>query len=281
MSSAKDPAAETQQIDTERKRWKFLASGAVIFAGFVAVANMMGGVKSAVEVFKMVAPWLEPKTCKGQPIADIRQKIAENLRAGGDFYSAARWRAQDLLECIKDDSDTLNSLGAIEFYTGNFAQAEQYFRRAMKSKPENRVLQLNLADVLVELGRYEGALSEYRALNDGSNALTYKIGRTLLLSHKFAEARRTLSSVGTDFGDEARPGKARILEAAAIVGQAKMDPAQRDELMAAARHNFQEGYDMDRIWWRETLLTKKYNRYEPFGKVVALLGDSLQQWVPQ
>ena len=263
------------------RRWKSVATIAVVFAAFVAVANTLGGVKSLVEGYKMVSIWFVPTTCKGQPTIELRRRIWENINAGGESYTGARWRAQELLECIREDPDALNALGAIEFYTGNYSLAEQYFRRAMKADPSQRGLRLNLADALVELSRFDAALSEYRDLDDGTPALSYRIGRTLLLASRFAEARRTLASIASEFGEEAKPGKARILESAAIVGMARENATSGEQLLGDARRIFLEGYNLDRTWWNGVLTTKRYNRYEPFAKVVAILEHRHKAWMSE
>ena len=255
--------------------------GAELIAGFVAAANALGGVKSLVEAYKIVSPWFRTTECKGQPVTELRRRIWENINAGGESYTGARWRAQDLLVCVGEDWDALNALGAVEYYTGNFGLAEQFFRRAVKADPEQRGLKLNLADTLVELQRFDAALTEYRILDDGTPSLTYRIGRTMLLASRFAEARRILSSIASDFGEEAKPGKARILEAAALVGLSRGDAASREQHLSLARHAFMEGFNLDRAWWTSVLETRRYNRYEPFAKVIAILDNQHKAWMTQ
>jgi tetratricopeptide (TPR) repeat protein len=250
------------------------------FAGVVALGHVGQGVTSVVDAYKKTLELFTPQTCDGLPIAQFREVIWRNIKSGGEHYRAGRERAQKLLECSKEDYDALNALGAIEFYSGNYVPAEQYFKRALKTKPDSRSLHLNLADTLVELGRYEPALEDYRAFDDGSDAISYKIGRTQLLAGNYREARRVLARISSDFGEEAKPGKARILEAAAMVGQAREEtgPA-REQLVGGARQKFLEGVNRERSWWVELLSGRSANRYEPFTKVSALLQEKLPEWL--
>lgn len=273
-------AAKPNETSAPRN-WKSLATIAVVFAAFVAIANTLGGVTSLVEGYKIVSAWFVPTMCKEQPVPELRKRIWENINAGGESYTGARWRAQDLLECVREDWDALNALGAIEFYTGNYPLAEQYFRRAINASPNQRFLKLNLADTLVEMGRFDAALSEFGILNDGTPGITYRIGRTQLLASQFAEARRTLASIASDFGEEAKLGKARILEAAALVGMARDNAAARDQLLVDARRTFIEGFKLDPVWWRGVLTTNRYNRYEPFAKVISIFENRHHVWMAE
>lgn len=266
---------------SQPRRWKLFAVAAIAFGGFVATVNALDGVRSVVEGYKIVSAWFVPTMCKEQPVPELRKRIWENINAGGESYTGARWRAQDLLECVREDWDALNALGAIEFYTGNYPLAEQYFRRAINSSPNQKFLKLNLADTLVEMGRFDAALSEFGILNDGTPGITYRIGRTQLLASRFAEARRTLASVASDFGEEAKQGKARILEAAALVGMARDNLGARDQLIADARRTFLEGFRLDPVWWRSVLTTNRFNRYEPFAKVISIFENRHHVWMAE
>jgi Flp pilus assembly protein TadD len=55
-------------------------------------------------------------------------------------------------------SEALNSLGVIAYQTRDYAQAEQYFRKAVQAKPGSWTPMLNLGGVLLNLGRPQDAL---------------------------------------------------------------------------------------------------------------------------
>jgi tetratricopeptide (TPR) repeat protein len=256
-----------------------LVGGAAV--GLAALAHITEIANKLVEAYLKTLEAFFPY-CEGRPIEELRGTMERNLNTGGDRYSAAQQQAQKLLACRKDDPGALNVLGAVDFYTGDYSKAEQYFRRAIKGAPSNSSMHMNFADTLVELGRYEAALDEYRRLDDGSVRILYKLARTYLLSANYAEARHLLAQIPTDYGEEAKPGKARILEAAALSALAgRAGGPAKDGLLAAAKQSFNEGVAKDRTWWIEVLADDKQNRYEPFTKVAVLFGGALPSWLAE
>jgi tetratricopeptide (TPR) repeat protein len=276
-----DPQEVSPQVapggQQKSSRWRMLVIFGGAIAGLAAFAHISEILSKVVDAYDRSLQLISPY-CDGRPITELRAVIRSNL--SDQFYSAARNRAQKLLECKKEDLEALNQLGAVEFYTGNFVQAEIYFRRAIKPKPDSLFANLNLADTLVELGKYDGALDIYKRFDDGTESLLYKIARANLLASNFSEARRLLVQVSSDFGEEARPGQARILEAAALLGLARQaNGSAADELRSAARQKFLEGMNKERAWWVEIVTGKMHNRYEPFEKVVQMSGMPVQEWI--
>jgi tetratricopeptide (TPR) repeat protein len=272
--------AHTALFDRFRHRWHVavLAAGAV--GGLIAVGQVFDVLDRGFSLYERTLELMGSKYCHGRPIDELRASMWRNINSGGTFYSVAREQANNLLECRKEDSNALTALGAVEFYGGRYSEAEQLFRRAIKSKPTIRAHHLNFADTLVELGRYEAALSKYQDFDDGSVVLSYKKARVHLLASDFGKARDLLATISSDFGDEAKPGKARILEAAALVGLARQQSGQRsDQLLVEARRNFVEGLNKDRSWWVEVLTGRSNNRYEPFTKVGVILGNKISEWI--
>ena len=104
--------------------------------------------------------------------------------------------------------------------------------------------------------------------------------RALLLSGKYREARKILSGISSEFGEEAQPGKARILEAAALLELAKkVSGVERDELLQRAKSNFLSGINKQRDWWIDVVRGRKVNRYEPFAKITTIFQPNLDEWL--
>jgi tetratricopeptide (TPR) repeat protein len=62
----------------------------------------------------------------------------------------------------KDDDETVkfwNRLGLKAKSTGNFSKAKQFYMAALKIRPQNKVINFNMALLLVEQQEYDGALA--------------------------------------------------------------------------------------------------------------------------
>lgn len=100
---------------------------------------------------------------------------------------------------------------------GKPAEAEQLFRdvTANDSGLHGRMARMALAELQVQGGKYDEAISTYRELTTGADsdmpvdALLMQLGRAYELAGKRAEAAQTYQRVITEFPDSAYAGDAR------------------------------------------------------------------------
>ena len=79
----------------------------------------------------------------------------------------------------------------------------------------------------------------YKSVKDGTDDWRYSMGRAHLFNGDYPEAIKNLQSVGTSF----KNGRARVLEAAALIGlaSAELDQAKKAELQGRAHAKLSEG----------------------------------------
>ena len=108
------------------------------------------------------------------------------------------------------------------------------------------------------------------------------MARAHLLAGNPEKAKALAEKVPLSFAEEARPGKARIIEAAALVMMASnLAGGERDALILAAKTSFLEGVRQDAPYWSGIIAGGARNLQEPFDKVVALLGPWAAQWLDE
>jgi predicted TPR repeat methyltransferase len=97
-------------------------------------------------------------------LAEANARLGAQLLAQGDTAEAAR-HFKKALEVHDDWAAVLNNLGLAEGRLGDQAQAAGYLRRAVAAQPDHMGFRINLANALLALKDYDGALAETGAVN--------------------------------------------------------------------------------------------------------------------
>lgn len=106
----------------------------------------------------------------------------------GRFVEAISWFKQALLE-RPEDVELLFALGSSYLEAGQQLKAERSFRSALLVAQPADVpgVQLSLGNTLLELGRIEAAMEEYRKVPKNSDA-SHKAKRNLQLAQEMLDA---------------------------------------------------------------------------------------------
>jgi len=199
----------------------------------------------------------------------------------GNQLSDAVELARQVEKCAPVESANLQ--GAVAFYTEQYFNAVDLFKRAHDLDPTNDVITRNLADAYIEAGRIGDAIRTYDSIkNQGSQLWNYKKGRALLYDGLYSDAQKLLAPISTSFNEDGNnPGKARILEAAALVGMARSltDEAQKKKLLAEAEQKFKSGVAMDPYAWKQILTVTWRTQNEGFEVVKKEIGPLLDSWL--
>jgi tetratricopeptide (TPR) repeat protein len=208
----------------------------------------------------------QEKLCEGVPKENLRTTMWGNIQK--DYLEFAETQAKQLLRCDPHNVSGLAGMGAITFYQASYTASANWFGKALAERPHHQILPANLADALVEAGRYEEALESLALLDQSKQSTQYKLGRAHLLSGSYKKSREVLTNVATSFGEEARAGKARILEAAAEFKMTdNVTGAAREMLLKSANEHLKIGISQDSEYWEDLLAGRTKNKNEPFGEI--------------
>ena len=209
-------------------------------------------------------------------ILDKTQKQNEKAALIATMFandSEGLWEAADkILKLDPNDHRALNMKGSVAFYSGQYQRALEWFEKAHAAAPEEKEYAYNLAFAYVEVGGYQRAIEDYMKLKDATPRWSYNAGRAYFHSGDYKTAKALLEAVPTSYYQ----GRARVLEAAALVGMTASEnsPEVKKTLLSTAKSKLREAADADRQYWRAMLVERKNDIHESYRKSIELLGGT-------
>lgn len=228
---------------------------------------------------------IEPSIDTGTKISsDCDNKVHimwERFNNSSNQTSDALQIADQIQQCAPVEADNLR--GAVAFYAGDFFKSAAFFKKAYDLDQTNDIVDRNLGDAYIEIGRIGEAVNAYERIKERDTPIwNYKMGRALLYDGHYGEAQKLLSTVDTSFNEDGdNPGKARILEATALVGmaQAATDSAAHVDFLKQAEQKFKIGVGIDPARWKQILIVTGRTKHEGFDIVKRVLGPLLAEWL--
>jgi len=165
---------------------------------------------------------------------------------------------QDALDTLKsigkksDDSQLLAMIGSAAILNNDPQQAEDYYRRAKKSNPENQLLKRELANIYLRRGSIDDAIKELESISGKGKSQANKV---LVYAHIRKNDFNTARKLAKDMleEDKLNPGNysiAGIVELAAgerlaarnyFEQSQKLDAGHLPGLLSLARMDFEDG----------------------------------------
>ena len=194
-------------------------------------------------------------------------------------YGDALQKAENIKNCNPFQYHTAR--GAIEFYTTDYFGAVTDFEAAHKIDPTNDVIARNLGDSYVEVGRFNDAAKAYESMSNKNTLWNYKMARVKYYEGSLDEALSMAMTVPSDLVDDGNLlGRARILEAAILVDQAKnQESASKATALKDAYDEFEKGFELDREQWTKIFRTSQRTKYESFKIQHEALKPYLTTWL--
>lgn len=221
-----------------------------------------------------LAAWGITSAVESRQLKELELKAAMHDAMAQAKYQAAELYADDLLKINPASFSAWNVKGSVAFYSRKFAYAAQCFEKAESDAKldatSKRAVLKNLGDAHLETGATTKAIAAYGKIQpDGQEDLAYRLGRAYLYDDRYSEALPLLQSVATSF----EYGKARVLEAAALVGLSRTEsnPTKRSNLMSMATEKLREGISQRPDFWMGVLDRGLTDKGEGYGKVRELL----------
>ena len=219
----------------------------------------------------------------------IESKKLENLmRDQRDLF------AQGYFELAANSADSIIAIcesyyrswfvkGANSFYLERYNDAVTFFLNAIKYGGERSNLIISLGDSYIANDQPRLALRTYsKLLSQGGQYVMYAMGRCYFYLEEYAQALEYLNKVLDTFGEQGvGHGKARIMEAAALVGWASEAPndQKRDERLFEAKLRFQRGFMQDPEYWRRLLIWGHRDKHESYDKAKTMLKDHIEMFL--
>jgi len=144
-----------------------------------------GQAEKAVEVFEKV-------TRMDQDSSMYFASLGEALIAAGDFDGADK--AYDMAIAVNpsEASSFYNMIGEVCFKAGQYKRSEDACKKSLKSRPDNPFYNCNLGDVMVKLGKIEGANTAYenavRLAPKSRGSFYNRFGNSLAAEHYHLKA---------------------------------------------------------------------------------------------
>jgi hypothetical protein len=194
-------------------------------------------------------------------------------------YGDALATAESVKNC--DPFQYYSVRGAIAFYTADYFGAVAEFEAAHKIKPADDVIARNLGDSYVEAGRLGDAVQAYQGMTNKNVLWNYKMARVKYYQGSLDEALSMARTVPSDLADDGNLlGRARILEAAILIEQAKrQNPAPSAAALEDAHDEFEKGVELDRSQWARIFKSTHRTKYESFKIQCETLKLYLAAWL--
>jgi tetratricopeptide (TPR) repeat protein len=163
------------------------------------------------------------------PTSDVTLQMYQANQEDGDALTAQR--LQSWLSDHPNDAEVLFTLGLIEKRRGRYAQAEEYYRRAIDQAPKFAKAFSNLGNVYMARKEYDPALAAYRqaiALDGHRAAYHYNLYR--------ASSMKTFISKKTDTEfQKARQLDSKLVDYYSSIDSPNMNRLVIDEVLSTPR----------------------------------------------
>jgi tetratricopeptide (TPR) repeat protein len=246
------------------------AGVAAVIPGFLHLQFSQAGAWSvraggALAVFALIF-LVNPPTLTGAVTESKEAAMISNYSQG--LYEDALRNAEEILEIDPNNAEAWNVKGGVAFYRQDYKTAVAFFKKAVEQKPQSKFYKNNLAYAYIEQGFIDKSIELLKSIEDEKEDWEFSIGRAYIYSGDFADAKKHLEGVSSDY----LHGAARVLEAAALSGlyENSRDENEKTSLLAEARDKLKAGYKIDSVYW-DRIFSVGYDKHLGYSEPLKIL----------